>query len=201
MSERGEQTIVVSSRQRLIVLQYTEGSAHMGAWGAGSFENDTAMDFLDEFADAPDGLGDDDEPGKVTMILEMLATVDAASTDMDDMPEGDEDEDDEEAPYLESDLACGTIVMAEVLAAIYGKPHPEFASSDEELASAVVGRWARTKGVKEKRLADQATRELAIRAISKIRDAGELHDLWSDAEPADKKAWQAAMSDLLARLK
>lgn len=171
----------------------------MGAWGAGSFENDTAMDFLDEFADAPDGLGDEDEPGKVTMIVEMLATVDAASTDMDDMPE--DDEDDEDAPYLDSDLACGTIVMAEVLAAIYGKPHTEFASTDEELATAVVGAWARTKGVKEKRLTDHATRELAIRAIAKIRDAGELHDLWSDAEPADKKAWQGAMSDLLARLK
>ena len=169
----------------------------MGAWGAGSFDNDTALDYLDGLADAGEGVGDDDEPGKIALILGPLAMVDSASTDMDDMPE----EDDEEGGYLDASLACDAVAAAEVLAAIYGKPHKEFASDDDELSSAIIGKWAKSKGAKEKQLTDNSARELAIRAVAKIRDAGELHDLWADAEPADKKAWQAAMSDLLARLK
>lgn len=173
----------------------------MGAWGAGSFDNDTALDYLDGLADAGEGVGDDDEPGKIALILGPLAMVDSASTDMDDMPEEEAEEDDEEGGYLDASLACDAVAAAEVLAAIYGKPHKEFASDDDELSSAIIGKWAKSKGTKEKQLTDNSARELAIRAVAKIRDAGELHDLWADAEPADKKAWQAAMSDLLARLK
>ena len=85
----------------------------MGAWGAGSFDNDTALEYLDGLADAGEGVGDDDEPGKIALILGPLAMVDSASTDMDDMPE----EDDEEGGYLDADLACDAVAAAEVLAA------------------------------------------------------------------------------------
>ncbi|HLP83620.1 MAG TPA: DUF4259 domain-containing protein [Phycisphaerales bacterium] len=172
----------------------------MGAWGPGSFENDTALDYLHSLAEAPEGEGRDDEPGKVAFIIGPLATVQSASTDIDDMRDGD---DDEEGGYLEADLACDAIAAAEVIAAIHGKPHASFkaSSANDEDPHGAIAKWITTRGAKDKQLSSHEVRELAISAITKIRDGGELHELWNETEDDDASAWKAAMNDLIARLR
>lgn len=170
----------------------------MGAWGPGSFENDTALDYLHSLADAPEGEGRDDEPGKVSLVIGPLALAQSASTDAEDMSE-----DDDEGGYLDADLACDAIAAAEVIAAIHGKPHASFkaSSAHDDDPQGAIAKWITARGAKDKQLASHEVRELAISAMTKIRDGGELHDLWNDAEDGDTVDWTAAMNDLIARLR
>lgn len=66
----------------------------MGAWGAGSFENDDAADFL----------GDVLENGDISLLREVFDNV-LTSTE-----------------YVESPDACQAIVAAEIIAAALGRP-------------------------------------------------------------------------------
>jgi hypothetical protein len=68
----------------------------MGAWGAGSFENDDAVDWLAEFCS---------EPG-ISVMLEALSVI----------TDADEDE------YLELPESCIGIAAAELVAALNGAP-------------------------------------------------------------------------------
>ena len=69
----------------------------MGAWGIGSFENDDAADWIDDFAEDP----------ALDYVLDALATV----------VENDQPTDVEEA--------SAAIAAAEVVAAIKKQPHPK----------------------------------------------------------------------------
>lgn len=170
----------------------------MGAWGSGSFENDTALDYLHSLADAPEGEGRDDAPGKVAFVIGPLALAQGASTDAEDMSE-----DDDEGGYLDADLACDAIAAAEVIAAIHGKPHASFkaSSANNEDPHGAIAKWITARGTKDKQLSSHEVRELAISAITKVRDGGELHDLWHDNEDGGIDDWTAALNDLIARLK
>jgi len=68
----------------------------MGTWGVGSFDNDDALDWADDFANAP----------SLDLIGEALSAV----------SEMDEDE------YLEVTESGAAIAAAEVVAALNGKP-------------------------------------------------------------------------------
>jgi hypothetical protein len=175
----------------------------MGAWGAGSFENDTALDFLASIAEARDGVGTDANPGRVGLVIGPIAVVDAASTDPDAMPDGEDDDD--EAGYLDASLACDAIVAAEVIAAIHGKPHPELepdGGDDREASGAVVGAWACGPARKNADLMSGQLRELARSAMIKIRDGGELQELWHDVDGDEPGSpWVEAMNDLIERLR
>lgn len=174
----------------------------MGAWGAGSFENDTALDFLQTIAEARDGLGTESQPGKVGLVIGPLAVAVAASTDIDDMRDGD---DDDEGGYLDADLACDAVVAAEILAAVHGKPHPYLATAnahDAKSPAAAVAAWATGPARRHADLMSGDARELARNAVVKIRDGGELRELWDDAHDSDADSgWLAAMNDLIERLR
>ena len=175
----------------------------MGAWGAGSFENDTALDFLYEIAHARDGVGTDANPGRVGLVIGPIAMVDAASTDPDAIPDGEDD--DEEAGYLDASLACDAIVAAEVIAAIHGRPHRKLepaGDGDEDSNDVIVGTWARGPARKHADLMSHQLRELARSAMIKIRDGGELRELWDDAHDGESdNEWLDAMNDLIERLR
>jgi hypothetical protein len=67
----------------------------MGAWGAGTLENDNAMDFLAGFEDEPE----------VDALLEIFEAV-------------------TEAEYIDADDAFAAIAAAEIVAAMQGKGSP-----------------------------------------------------------------------------
>jgi hypothetical protein len=69
----------------------------MGAWGIGSFENDNAADWIDDFAEDPE----------LDYVLDALTLV----TENDDSIDGD--------------AAEAAIAAAEIVAALKKQPHPE----------------------------------------------------------------------------
>ena len=70
----------------------------MGAWGHGSFDNDTALDWVTEL----------DESDDHRLVLDALAVVTRTPA----------------SEYLDADLCCDALAGAEVVAASRGKPHP-----------------------------------------------------------------------------
>ena len=68
----------------------------MGAWGADSFENDDAEDWLGDFCDKPDK----------TVIVSALSRISEMSAD----------------DYLEAPDCCAGIAAAEIVAALKGSP-------------------------------------------------------------------------------
>jgi hypothetical protein len=70
----------------------------MGAWGAGSFENDTALDWRDQLVDS----------GTIQFLRETLLSVVETSDE-----------------YLEVDEAYNAVAAAEVVAALKGQPSPD----------------------------------------------------------------------------
>lgn len=86
----------------------------MGAWGAGSFENDDAMDWTYEVKSVED----------VAKPFERLKRESDAHPDQGDM-------------YIEVDFACELVAAAETVAMMMGRRIPDF---PEELEQAVGGR-------------------------------------------------------------
>lgn len=76
----------------------------MGAWGFGSFENDTALDWVGDFADGPS--------------LRLL--IDAFRPHADDLADIPEDE------VWDEDACPTAVAAAEVVAAMRGHAHPDF---------------------------------------------------------------------------
>ena len=131
----------------------------MGAWGAGSFENDDALDFLVELT------GGDN--------LDSLADWFQAVLDNDD--------------FIEADEARIAIAAAEVVAWLRGAP-------GVGLPEGLVDWLQDHPGPVEEALAQQA-----LRAVEKLFRDSELRLLWEETTYfAD---WQAAVLDLVARLK
>ena len=87
--------------------------------------------------------------------------------------------------YLEAPECCQALAAAEVVAAGIGRPSPRL---EPEIAA-----WAQADAAGA---ADR--RELARRALGRIRDESELQELWQDTdEIAD---WQASVDETLSRL-
>jgi hypothetical protein len=81
----------------------------MGAWGAGSFENDDALDWLAEFCESPD-------EKRIMDALSLVANVDAAG-------------------YLEAPECSTGLAAAELVAALKGKPASNLPEEAKECLS------------------------------------------------------------------
>lgn len=129
----------------------------MATWGAGVFDNDRALDWLDELERAGEAA--------ITVALELAAIQNLMVAE----PEGSRG------------LAAG-----EIVAAAFGHPPAGFPGEATD--------WVRSYGWKvNAELAD-----LAVDAVTRIRESSELKDLW---EEGDASEWHAAVDDLLARLR
>lgn len=147
----------------------------MGAWGITSFDNDTAMDFLDILESSPEGEGSDEEPGREALLMMTL------------MRAGDPTD------GADADAATEGLAAAELLAAINGKPEESLADtleSFEELQD-----WIATGKISFRK--KKPVVELASKAIARILTS-ELNDLW--AETDDYQAWLDSVKDLQKRL-
>lgn len=122
----------------------------MGAWGAGAFENDDALDWLDELEGA-----DDFAP-----ILGAIDTVIALKGEAAEAPE-----------------AAMALAAAEVVAALAGRPHPDL---PEEIAEWVAGQSGpNPKLIERARLAAVAVRDNSeLRDLWSEPDAG--FDEWKE---------------------
>jgi hypothetical protein len=184
----------------------------MGTWGTGSFDNDDALDWVEMFVDAEDGdlePTDDEAEGdeeramtKVALVFGPLAMA-AGYTDE------DEDAEEEEAGELEADVAAQAIVAAELVAAMAGKPSPDFARAaedvegdpeEEEDALTGVARWMTSDAAAHPRWCDPYIREVARHAMQRVLEESELAVLWSESDAENSKAWRAGVEDLIARL-
>ena len=85
----------------------------MGAWGAGSFENDTALDWA----------------GSVISVAEVRRPVERLKAETDASPDGP-------GMVLDADFACELIAAAETVAMMMGRRIPDF---PEELAAKLEG--------------------------------------------------------------
>ena len=130
----------------------------MGAWGYYNFDNDTAADFAGNFKD---------EPG-----AEVLREALAAVTDED---------------YLDSDEACEALAAAEIVAAVLGKPGPDFPAD----LLLVIPRLTIDHIEPLRTPARHAV--LAV-----LRDNSELRELWVESD--DYNNWQELQHALLQRL-
>ena len=90
------------------------------------------------------------------------------------------------AEFLEVDLSCEAIVAAELCACCAGQ-------LPDRLPNNVYG-WVQANPHAPH--ADEV--ELAVRAVSRVREESELRDLWEAA--GDRSQWLAAVDDLLSRL-
>lgn len=147
----------------------------MGAWGITSFDNDTAMDFLDILESSPEGEGSDEEPGREALLIMTLMRA--------GHPEDGAD----------ADAATEGLAAAELIAAINGQPVEgldDTLESFEDLHSWIAsGRIAfRNK---------KPVVELAQKAMARILTS-ELNDLWAETE--DHDAWLDTVKDLRKRL-
>lgn len=170
----------------------------MGAWGHGSFENDSAMDFVSEVADAPAGVGDDDNPGRLSLLMGCML---AATVTQQSEAEEDEDEAVEPLDYLDVDICAAVTVAAEVVAAIGGHPHAELLTrEDEDDPLAIIAKWCRKTGKDQGVLGSSQAKELAVAAIDRVvnGEESEARDLWSEGEDFEK--WKQEMANLRARI-
>lgn len=153
----------------------------MGAWGTGVFENDTAMDWCDEFIEAPEGEGDEENEGKHVLLLGPIQMV------------ANPDEEDEES--IDADDASVALAAAEVIAAINNKPSEELAKADEDPLSSLSA-WIGSNS--EDLLRKREVRDLAAKAVQQVLEDSELADLWEESEHAEE--WQGVVKGLQKRL-
>lgn len=145
----------------------------MGAWGAGPFDNDGAMDWFIAYQD--DG---------VSALRELAAEL----TDLDD------------ADFLDADIGAGVVAAAEVMAACLGKPLLHVAESPmgPELHSFQADLVQHKAAVLD---ASEIMPVLmsGLKRVTAVAQS-ELAELWAEAEPADNAAFLASIADVTARL-
>lgn len=147
----------------------------MGAWDMGSFDNDSAMDFLDILESSPEGEGSDEEPGRdALLVMTLLRAADPKDgADVDAATEG--------------------LAAAELIAAINGKPLEGLEDTLESCES--LAEWIATGEISFR--GKKQIVELSQKAINRVLTS-ELADLWADTD--DHAAWIATVKDLQERL-
>ncbi|HLO41400.1 MAG TPA: DUF4259 domain-containing protein [Phycisphaerales bacterium] len=156
----------------------------MAAWGTGPFDNDDALDYVMDVADAPDGEGDGCKLPMVMQCITRAASARAGSCD--------------------AIIAANALVAAEIIAALRGKGHPELVTAeveDDDGPMAALVAWIRDPARKDGVVHRADVMELARRAVERVRNESELAELWSEAEPKNAAEWRAAADDLLHRLR
>jgi hypothetical protein len=155
----------------------------MGAWGTGPFDNDDALDYVMDVADAPDGR---EEGGKVLLVVGCVKHA----TNL-------------KPGRCDAAVASNVLVAAEIIAAINGRSHPEFVATDiddEESPIAALATWIRDGGEKDVLFTASKVLEQTRSAVERVRDDSELAVLWSEAKPEHAAEWRASIDDLLVRL-
>jgi hypothetical protein len=92
----------------------------------------------------------------------------------------------DDAEYLEENDASIVVAAAEVIAALRGAPAQNLPREIADWVSVAPGS------------PPSDLRDVAIRAVEKVRRSSELKDLWMEAEGLNE--WTAALGDLQARL-
>ncbi|WP_341366707.1 DUF4259 domain-containing protein [Yoonia sp. BS5-3] len=145
----------------------------MGAWGAGPFDNDGAMDWFIAYQD--DG---------VSALHEVFAEFQGLATD----------------DYVEVDIGSGAVAAAEVVAACHGKPLSGVAAfpmgaNAETLQSDLIAHKAAVL-----QAGDLVAPCLAVLDRVVHAETSELAELWAEAAPHDNAAFLASVADLKSRL-
>jgi hypothetical protein len=152
----------------------------MGAWDAGSFQNDTALDWV----------GDLCEDGDVAMVRNALSRV----KELRQPPQPSVIERmlgkhaHAREPYLPADVVVRALAAAEIVAFWLGHPTQKFPEKLEE--------WAR-------RHTSSFTPDfitLARQAVTTVKTKSELKDLWEEGNGIVDPKWHSAMADLEQRL-
>jgi hypothetical protein len=147
----------------------------MGAWGVTTFDNDTAMDFLDIMESSPAGEGSDEEPGRDALL--MMTLMRAADPD----------------DGADADAATEGLAAAELIAAINGKPQEALADTLESFQD--LQDWIATGKIAFRK--KKPAVDLAHKAITRVLSS-ELNDLWAESD--DYQAWLDTVKDLQKRL-
>jgi hypothetical protein len=150
----------------------------MGAWDAGSFENDAALGWVhtvcqnghaDPVRTALCRVLEQSQPTSHTFLEKILGRI---------PPE----------PHLTADAACEALAAAEIVAFWLGRPTAHFPT--------YLADWARLH-------ADALSPELtayALEAVATIMIQSELKDLWEEGDSVIEREWHEAMADLERRL-
>jgi hypothetical protein len=150
----------------------------MGAWDAGSFQNDTALDWA----------GGLSENGDVATVRSALARVLEERRSERPTFIGRLFRRRPVDPYLEADVASEGLAAAEIVAFWLGHPDQHFPDYLRE--------WAG-------RHSDALSPEfisLARKAVFAIKTKSELKDLWEEGNGIVASKWHAAIADLEQRL-
>lgn len=148
----------------------------MGTWGVKAFEDDTAMEFYDEFCYSEQTIEE---------LENGLNTVLSQNYNMDDLlMEGFEE-------------PTKALVYAEIIAAINGKPSDKFPDDEyhEDMELPKINFEKLKKDLKSE------LKNKAIEAINKIQEDDKMHltVLWIESESFEE--WKQNLNDLKTRLK
>ena len=147
----------------------------MGTWGVKAFEDDSAMEFYDEFCNSEQSLQE---------LEDGLNTVLSQTYNMEDLlMEGFEE-------------PTKALVYAEIIAALNGKPSDIFPDEDyhEDMELPLINIEKLKTGLKEN------LKIKAIETINKIQDDDQMHltVLWIESESLEE--WKNNLQDLKNRL-
>jgi hypothetical protein len=150
----------------------------MGAWDAGSFQNDTALDWVGDLCDR----------GDVAAVRKALIRVMEERRSAQPSFIGRLLGRQRIEPYLEAHVASEGLAAAEIVAFWLGHPDPHLPGKLAE--------WARRHS--DSLPAELAT--LARQAVSIIKTKSELKDFWEEGEGVVAPKWHNAIADLERRL-
>ncbi len=150
----------------------------MGAWAAGNFENDTAMDWIDDLRESgtPDTV-------RAALCQVMEQSVPPRPSFVDRLLKRRPAD-----PYLEAPVASEALAAAEIVACWLGHPLPQLPEG--------VADWARQHA---HMLSTEFT-QLARQAVAIIKTNSELKDLWEEGDAGTAAEWHAVIADLERRL-
>jgi hypothetical protein len=150
----------------------------MGAWDAGSFQNDTALDWA----------GDLSEKGDVAAVrIALVRVLEERRSEEPSFIERLLGRRPVE-PYLEARVACEALAAAEIIAFWLGHPDKHFPD--------YLRKWA----VRHSESFSQELLALARQAVCTIKTNSELKDLWEEGNGIVAPKWYAAIADLERRL-
>ena len=144
----------------------------MGAWGFGPFENDDALDWMEDF------------------YVEGVSAVEAAFQNVSSsLAEG----------FIDSPEASMAVAAAEIVAAAHGVPMETDNEVDSEILSRALSNHADALAAANDLIPDALS---ALDLIMTDPEKSELLGLWSEAEvdPANYAGFKASVADLRARL-
>lgn len=150
----------------------------MGAWAAGSFENDTAMDWVSDLR----------ESGKASTVRNSLSQVIEQSAPKQRSFVGKLFGRREVDSFLEVPVACEALAAAEIVACWLGHPLSHIPDGVTE--------WVREHS---RDFSPEIVR-LARQAVAIIKTKSELKDLWEEGDTATAAEWHTVIADLENRL-